>query len=275
MPRARARARTDDGKQEPIVSRIMVFILCVAVTVAAASAFGQSSSLFVRAAVQRPPPAADPPPDPDGSALVIPQPPVRSGRPPALSPAIARASFVAIGRPAPRKFSVHDLVTIIIRETITNDAESLLETEKNFKKQGKITALPSLRLGDLLQLQSRQANFSDRGEPEINLKLNSDFKGEGKHRQRQTFTARITARIIDVKPNGTLVLEARKKIRADTEAFSMVLTGTCRKDDISADNTIRSDQLYDMDLIKQQIGELKKATKKGLLTKVFEAIFNF
>ena len=253
------------------MSRIVATILCAVVTVAAASAFGQSSSLYVRAAAQPPPP----PPPPGGTVPIIPQPPARSGRPPALSPAIARTSFVAIGRPAPRKFSVHDLVTIVIRETITNDAESLLETQKNFKKEGKITALPSLQLGDLIQLQSRQADFTDRGQPEIDLEFDSKFEGEGKQRQRHTFTARITARIIDVKPNGTLVLEARKKIRADTEAFTMVLTGTCRKDDISADNTIRSDQLYDMDLIKQQTGELRKATKKGLLTKVFEAIFNF
>ncbi len=244
-------------------------ILIVAVTATATSALGQSSSLFMRTG----------PPQSSASAAVSPsvfrERSQGSGRPYILSPAIERASFVAVPRSVPRKFSVHDLVTIIVRETITNEGESILKTEKNFKKGGKIQAIPSLRLKDLFDLQSRQANFTNRSKPEINLQFDSDFEGEGKHRQRHSFTARITARIVDVKPNGTLVLEARKKIRADTEAFSMVLTGTCRKEDISVDNTIRSDQLYDMDLAKQQTGELQTTTKKGWLTKVFEAIFNF
>lgn len=191
-----------------------------------------------------------------------------------VSPVVAQVSFVAVGRPVPRKFAKYDLVTIIVRETVTSDAESSLETEKSFSKKGKISAIPRLRLEDFLNLQIKQSGLSD-GQPEINVSFDSDFEGEGKQEQRNTFTARITARIIDIRPNGNLVLEARNKIDTDGEIMIMVLTGTCRPKDVTTDNTVLSTQLYGLSIVKEHRGELRRASKKGILTRVFDAIFNF
>ncbi len=191
-----------------------------------------------------------------------------------LSPAIAKVSVVAVSQPAPRKFAKHDLVTIVVRETITNDAKSSLETEKEFEKGGKINAIPRLRLEDFLNLQLTQSDLTTDA-PEIDVAFDTEWTGEGTLKQSNTFTARITARIIDIKPNDTLVLEARKSITTDGESFRMVLTGTCRKQDITSDNTILSERLYDLSLVKEHKGELRKTTKKGVLTRVFDAIFNF
>ena len=59
------------------------------------------------------------------------------------------------------------------------------------------------------------------------------------------------------------------------ERVNVVLTGTCRKDDVTIDNTILSTQIYDLRLIKEHAGEIRNATKKGLITKFFDALFNF
>ncbi|MBH05100.1 MAG: hypothetical protein CMJ20_02140 [Phycisphaeraceae bacterium] len=190
-----------------------------------------------------------------------------------LSPEVARNSFVAVGLPAPRKYALHDLVTVVVRESISNNSRSSLTTQKDFKQEGKIEAIPRLRLQDFVDLKIRQATLDEK--PEVALGFNKDFEGDGAHQQRNTFIARITARIIDIKPNGTLVLEARKGIKTDNEAFSMVLTGTCRREDITASNTVLSTELYDLLIVKQHEGELHRATKKGPLAKLFDAIFNF
>lgn len=191
-----------------------------------------------------------------------------------LSQRIAAVSFVAVGKPPPREFAVHDLVTVIVRETITSDAESTLETQKTFTKEGEITEMPRLRLQDILQFQLTQSDLSGR-EPKIGIDFEDEWEGRGTQRQRNTFTARITARIIDIKPNGTMVLEARKRIQSDNEGFLMIVTGTCRGEDITTDNTVLSTQLFDLNVVKEHGGELRKASKKGVLTKFFEAIFNF
>ncbi len=195
-------------------------------------------------------------------------------RPNRLSPGIARVSLMAVHLPEPRKFAVHDLVTIIVRESTDVGATSELETEKSYDLKGSIDDFPSLQLKDLLQFQLRPSSASE-DPPKIGVSFERAFEGEGDYKRRDTFTSRITARIIDVKPNGTLVIEARKYIQNDDERLMMTLTGTCRKDDITADNTVLSSQLFGMRLVKQHTGELRKSTKKGLIPAVLDTIFNF
>jgi len=190
-----------------------------------------------------------------------------------LSPAIARTSFSAVALPEPRKYALHDLVTIIVRESIENDSKAAIETGKDTKFNGEISDFPQLNLADLFNLNLKP-NVSS-ATPKLGVKYTADFEGEGTQSRKDTFTSRITARIIDVKPNGTLVLEARKYMKNDSENLTLVLTGTCRKEDVTSDNTILSTQLYDLNLVKDTGGELRKATKKGVLTRVLEGLFNF
>jgi flagellar L-ring protein precursor FlgH len=111
--------------------------------------------------------------------------------------------------------------------------------------------------------------------PTVDLNYSNEFSGDGKYDRRDTFTARIQARIIDIKPNGNLVLEARKMVQSDKESMEIVMTGTARPDDVTTANTLLSTQLYDLNLVKKHTGELRQATKKGPLTKLFEILFPF
>ena len=191
-----------------------------------------------------------------------------------LSPQISSMSITAVRPPQPRQLATHDLITIIVRESIENESESEIETEKSFTLNGIISAFPDLRFKDLADFQLGQSRLDD-GNPQVNMTLNRSFEGEGDYERKDTFTTRITARVIDIKPNGSLVLEARKFIQSDNESVNIILTGTCRKEDVTPDNTILSTQIYDLRLDKQHAGELRQAVKKGFLTKLFEFIFNF
>ncbi len=190
-----------------------------------------------------------------------------------LAPAIARQSLMAVAPPEPRRFEIHDLVTIVIREDLRNDHSSKLETEKEYDLQGGITQFPDLQLSKLLQFALEGSSIDN--PPTVRIESSNEFTGEGDYSRKDTVTGRITGRIIDIKPNGTMVIEARKYIKSDKEELKMVLTGTCRKDDIGADNTLLSTQIYDMQLVKETSGELRRATRKGLLTRLFEGMFNF
>ncbi|MEM1446507.1 MAG: flagellar basal body L-ring protein FlgH [Planctomycetota bacterium] len=190
-----------------------------------------------------------------------------------LSPSVSQFSYFAVSRPAPRTYAIHDLVTIVIREDTSIDFESELEAEKESEVSGGIRDLPRLNLSDLLNLQIDGSDV----DPDILLDVEYDrsFSGEGEYSRRETMSARVQARIIDVKPNGTVVLEARKHIASDGETATMVATGTARVDDINANNEILSTQLYDLHVVKHGQGELRKSTKKGPLTKLLDVIFNF
>jgi flagellar L-ring protein precursor FlgH len=191
-----------------------------------------------------------------------------------LSPYVAQASIAAVRLPEPHQFTINDLVTIIVRESIEAESDSELTTEKDASVKGLISAFPNLNVKDLINLQLDRATM-DGGNPEVDITLGNQFEGEGEYERSDSFTTRLTSRIIDIKPNGTLVLEARKFIQSDDETVNIILTGTARKEDVTADNTILSTQIYDLQLVKKHSGELRKASKKGLVTKFFEMLFNF
>ena len=81
--------------------------------------------------------------------------------------------------------------------------------------------------------------------------------------------------MIEVLPNGNLVLEARTFIRNDEEELTINVTGTCRPQDITLANTILSNQIHDLRIEKNHEGELKKANEKGIIAKVLDAIFAY
>lgn len=189
----------------------------------------------------------------------------------ALVPAL-RGGFSVVSMPPPRIFSVHDLVTIVVNEDATSRSSANLSSKKEAKLDAAIDAF--LDLGQLIELRLEPTAMVN-GKPEIRTKLGNSFSGSGSYNRRDSLSTQIQAEIIDVKPNGNLVLEARKYIRSDQETLSIILTGICRATDISATNTIRSGQIHDLRVIKEHKGDLKKATTKGLITRILEGLFAF
>lgn len=190
-----------------------------------------------------------------------------------LSPAIARASFMAVESPEPRTFAVHDLITIVIREDMQTSFSSTLDTSKSNEYTGEVAEFPRLNLSDLIHFDLAPNTFPN-GTLKVDVSGDSDFSGDGDYENQQTMTGRVQARIIDVKPNGNVVLEARKSISSDHETYELVATGTCRVDDITADNTVLSTQVADLFIDKQHKGYVKQASDKGILTRVMDALFN-
>jgi len=191
---------------------------------------------------------------------------------PVLNRDVTRYTSVYARRPEPQHYAENDLVTIIVRESFDTELEAEASTEKGIDYQGAITDFPHLALLDLLEGQLRPGDSED---VLLGVNYESEFEGEGEYARSETMTGRITARVLDVKPNGTLVLEARKTLINDGEEVTIVATGVCRVEDISPDNTVLSTQLYDLFIDKQHEGELKESTEKGLLTRVMDWIFGF
>lgn len=189
-----------------------------------------------------------------------------------LSPAIEATSLLAVRIPEPREFALHDLVTIIVRESAENSTESTLETSKEASVDAAVEAF--IDLSQLLEMRVRPAALAG-GAPQIASTLAREFSGDGESTQRDTMTTRVTAEIIDIKPNGNLVVEARKYLRTNKETMRISLTGVCRPADIAIDNTILSTQLADLRVVKQHEGTVANAAKKGLLTRLFDFLLNF
>lgn len=234
------------------------------------------------AAEDNPPPAQVE--APTSSLMALTTAPVRRDQPVSVSlgaaaptrgetSALKGLSLFYVGPPDVPTFEVHDLIQIIVRESSSTESTQELEANKDFKLDGGIDAWPDLTLADLLNLQIPAGRTA--AMPSLKLDFKDDFSGDGKYKREDDFTARVTAEVIEVKPNGNLVLEARTTIQTDKEVNTIQVTGVCRPDDVTISNTIYSNQIHDLIIHKMHEGELKKSNEKGLIARVLEFVFAF
>ena len=184
---------------------------------------------------------------------------------------LSQVSFFAVPEPEPKVLRKHDLVTIIIREESEATSKGLTDVKKNAQLQAEVAQMIKLKLSNL----SVYGLPSPSTTPGVDITGTRTFHGEGEVDRSDSLTARITAEILDVKPNGTLVVQARKSIKTDDEVQQFVLTGTCRAEDINPDNTILSTQLYDLLLQKNSKGDVRAGTERGRLPKLLDFINPF
>lgn len=180
-------------------------------------------------------------------------------------------SLLLVEPPRPRTIEVHDKITIIISELSRQSSSQTLDTKDDASFSAKLSKFPDL----MKFLELNLTNTGGSPIAEAGWNGNSKFKGEGKYNRDDRFTDRVTATVIDVKPNGVVVLEARREITKDEESQTMVLSGECRRDDVTDANTVLSNQLSDLTLKTTNTGRVKDAATKGLIPRLFEGIFNW
>jgi len=184
---------------------------------------------------------------------------------------IYATSLIAVKPPDPRQFNENDLITIEVTEVSNIKREQTLDTEKTYENDAALATLSTIRQFIELRapLQGVNPSTSNLGEADVK------FEGEGEYERKEQITARITARVLEVKPNGTLLIEARTTLHTDDEKQTILLSGLCRAEDVTTRNTVTSSQLFDLALNIQHEGQVKDASKKGLIPRVLETIFNF
>lgn len=179
-------------------------------------------------------------------------------------------SLIAVSPTTPRPIKVDDQVTIIVREQkkYTSDAE--LQTKKDWKLDADVSKwlrfYPGHKLG---------ADNLSNGDPAISAKWKNDVKNEADAERQDKFETRISGTIIDVKPNGTFVIEAKKFEKHDEETIVLSVTGTGRAADITADNTILSTQLSNLQLQETHTGAVRDGTRRGWIPKLIDFLRPF
>ncbi|MFM7261374.1 MAG: flagellar basal body L-ring protein FlgH [bacterium] len=182
-------------------------------------------------------------------------------------------SLFAVQEPEPRAFAVHDLVTIVISESSRSKSASDAKADKDYEMSAAVDAWISM---DPTAFGDGFFTPIDSGDlPEVGVSGEKSFKGKGSYARSDDFTARVTAEIVEVRPNGLLVLEARREIVNDGESQIITLSGICRPEDIDANNQVISQRVADAVVKKLTTGELRDTAEKGVLAKLIDTIFAF
>ncbi|MCW5765517.1 MAG: flagellar basal body L-ring protein FlgH [Phycisphaeraceae bacterium] len=222
-----------------------------------------------------PPPAAAPAPEQgqtpaSGNGPIAPAPsPARASD---GAPTLAEASLMVVVPPKPRTYQKHDKIEIIINETSIQKYEQSLDAKKKYDLLGELKYFPSIQ--KLLEEATLTEGIGT-VKPKVGLTADGKFKGDGTYERKDRFTARISALVVDVKPNGLLVVEAKESISSDEETKTMVLAGICDPKDVTNTNTVQSSQLANLNIHVEHSGQIKDSATKGLIPRLFETLFNF
>jgi flagellar L-ring protein precursor FlgH len=71
----------------------------------------------------------------------------------------------------------------------------------------------------------------------------SSFQGQGQVDRRETVELTLAAMVVDILPNGNLVIAGRQQVLVNAERRDLTVTGIIRPQDVAADNTISNRQI--------------------------------
>lgn len=166
-------------------------------------------------------------------------------------------SWISVPPIKPRTYRVGDLITIIVREVRDFEAEADAIDNVRMTYQAEVDAFLKFTGGGIGAAAFR------RGKPTVDYNFINRQTRQGDSEREDSLTMRLSGTIIDVKPNGVLVIEAKARIRHDEELSVLSVTGSCRKEDITADNTILSTQVADKTVSIKNVGSVRAATSRG------------
>lgn len=103
----------------------------------------------------------------------------------------------------------------------------------------------------------------------------NSFDGTGSTIRSGALSASITARIIQVLPNGNFIIEGNREVRVNNENQIITLTGVVRPRDISAENVIQSTYIADARINYSGTGVINDEQRPGWLMRIIDNIWPF
>ena len=168
-----------------------------------------------------------------------------------------------------RATGVGDIITVIVSETSTASKNNETKTEKNSSLTAAIASFlyPPSATGGILSHNGQM--------PAMNY--NSDLKhdGTGAINDSETVVAKIAVRVVDVLPNGNLIVEGKRETAFSGEHQTIVLHGVVRADDVASDNTVYSYNVADASIQIIGKGTVTDSQNKGWFTRIWDKLNPF
>jgi flagellar L-ring protein precursor FlgH len=149
--------------------------------------------------------------------------------------------FTPLGRLADaardlRAGNVDDVVTIVVSESLAAVASGVSNTARKTSAVSTVGALAGT-----VAAASRLAN-------PLNITGDQQLASQGSTTRNMTLTTTLSARVVDVTANGTLVVEGTRDIGVNSEKQSITVRGLVRPADLSTANSVLSTQIANLQI---------------------------
>ena len=163
---------------------------------------------------------------------------------------------------------VGDIITVMLSESTNASKKATTDVSKSAKHDLAnptiLGATPSFNVPGLIPLSSNQNNSL-----ETSVSGDSKFAGDGSSAQSNSLKGDITVSVVEVLPNGNLVIRGEKWINLNQGDEFVRISGIIRPEDVSATNTILSTRVANARISYSGSGTVANANTAGWLSKFF------
>jgi flagellar L-ring protein precursor FlgH len=135
-----------------------------------------------------------------------------------------------------RAMRPHDLISVVVSESLAASTDGTVKNSRASNASSGISGLiGTLHAGNALQnlvSQTSSSGLNAQGTSATNSSLSTTFGGQ----------------VVEVLPNGMLVIEAARQVEFSQQTQTIVLRGLVRPEDISQQNQVLSTAISSMEL---------------------------
>ncbi len=161
-----------------------------------------------------------------------------------------------------REIHINDLITVNVNEMATvisgGSINQRLQGERNWDLKSWIIPTTS-GLGV-------KADPQTGGAPNIDFLVNNSYQANADLQSKESVKCKLACHVVDIRPNGTLVLEGRRTIAVNEMNWEVSLVGSIRAEDVGPNNTVSSESVADMRLVKRETGQVRDGYRRGWFT---------
>ncbi len=158
---------------------------------------------------------------------------------------------------------VGDSLTIQIVENVSASQKSTSTIDRSAANDASITAFPFLSVAQL------------GGKTTLGASSSNAFSGKGGTESANTFSGAITTTVVDVLPNGHLVVAGEKQIGVNQNVDVLRFTGTVDPRAIQANSVVSSTQVANVRVESKGRGAQQEAQTIGWLSRFFLTLLPF
>ncbi|MHB8969673.1 MAG: flagellar basal body L-ring protein FlgH [Pirellulaceae bacterium] len=180
------------------------------------------------------------------------------------------SSWIHVPTPPPREIQKHDIVSVRVDLLARMSSEGELRRRKGANYDA---TLKDWVIFDGLRWvkPSPQSN----GPPRARGELKSQYRSLGELETAESMAFNLASEVVDIRPNGNLVLEGRSNARINDEVWTITLSGLCRPESIGPNNVVLSRDIIDLDIQKVETGSVAVGYQRGWFQKIFDLIQPF
>ena len=135
-----------------------------------------------------------------------------------------------------KAFRLHDVVSIVVSESLAASTDGQVQGSRSSNASSAVTSLFGA-----LKTASNLQNL-------LGASAASGLKAQGQSSTNSSLETTFGAEVVDVLPNGMLVVQATRQLTFSQQTQLIQLRGLVRPEDVSAQNQVRSADMTDLEL---------------------------